>query len=85
MSRSSVEAKYRALTDGASEAQWVHNILSDLRVEYRGPIHFFCDNKSTIDLAKNPGRIKQMERNRFFFKERMDDNLFDLEFVPSSD
>ena len=26
-----------------------------------------------------------MECDRFFFKERMDDGLFDLEFVPSSD
>ena len=26
-----------------------------------------------------------MERDRFFFKERMDEGLFDLEFVPSSD
>ena len=88
VSRSSAEAEYRALADGASEAQWVHGILLDLRVQYRGPIHFFCDNKSTIALAKNPGqtgRIKHMERDRFFFKERMDDGLFDLDFVPSSD
>ena len=26
-----------------------------------------------------------MECDRFFFKEQMDDGLFDLEFVPSSD
>ena len=87
MSRSSAEAEYRALADSASEAQWVHGILSDLRVQYRGPIHFFCDNKLTIALAKNPGqmgRIKHMERDRFFFKERMEDGLFDLDFVPSS-
>ena len=88
VSWSSAEAEYRALADGASEAQWVHGILSNLRVQYRGLIHFFCDNKSTIALAKNlgpMGRIKHMERDSFFFKERMDEGLFDLEFVPSSD
>ena len=88
VSRSSAEAEYRALADGASEAQWIHGILSDLRVRYLCPIHFFCDNKGTIALAKNPGqtgRIKHMERDRFFFKERMDEGLFDLEFVSSSD
>ena len=88
VSLSSAEAEYRALADGASEAQWVHGILSALRVQYREPIHFFCDKKSTIVLAKNPGqtgRIKHMERDRFFFKERMDEGLFDLELVPSSD
>ena len=88
VSRSSAEAEYRALADGASEAQWIHGILSDLCIRYVGPIHFFCDNKSAIALAQNPGqtgRIKHMERDRFFFKERMDEGLFDLEFVPSSD
>ena len=88
VSRSNAEAEYRALADGASEAQWIHGILSDLRIRYVGPIHFFCDNKSAIALAQNPGqtcRIKHMERDRFFFKERMDEGLFDLEFVPSSD
>ena len=32
VSRSSAEAEYRALADGASEAQWLHGVLSDLRV-----------------------------------------------------
>ena len=88
MSCSSAEAEYRALVDGAAEAKWIHGILSDLRVRYLGPISFFYDNKSTIALAKNPGqtgRIKHMERDRFFFKERMDEGLFDMEFVSSSD
>ena len=56
VSRSSAEVEYRPLADGASEAQWLHGVLSDLRVRYLGPIHFFCDNKSTIALAKNPGQ-----------------------------
>ena len=88
MSRSSAEAEYHALADGASEAQWLHGVLSNLHVWYLGLIHFFCDNKSTIALAKNlgqTGRIKHMERDCFFFKERMDDGLFDLEFVSSSE
>ena len=88
VSRSNAEVEYRALADEASEAQWIHGILSDLRIRYVGPIHFFCDNKSAIALAQNPGqigRIKHKERDRFFFKEQMDEGLFDLEFVPSSD
>ena len=88
VSRSSAEAEYRALADGASEAQWLHGILFDLCVRYLGLIHFFCDNKSTIALAKKPGQtgpIKHMEGDRFFFKECMDDGLFDLEFIPSSE
>ena len=88
VSRSSAEAEYRALANGASEGHWIYEILSDLRVEYAGPIHFFCDNKSAIALAKNPGlqgRIKHMERDHMFFKEHMDEGIFDLEFVSSVD
>ena len=88
VSRSSAETEYRALADGASEGRWIYGILSDLRVEYVGPIHFLCDNKSAIALAKNPGlqgRIKHMERDRMFFKEGMDEGIFDLKFVPSTD
>ena len=57
-------------------------------MEYFGPIHCFCDNKSAIALAKNPGqqgKIKHMERDRYFFKERIDEGIFDLDFVSSSD
>ena len=88
VSRSSAEAEYRALADGASKGQWLYGRLHELRVKYAGPIHFYCDNQSTIALAKNPGqqgRIQHMERNRYFFKERMDEGIFDLEFVASSD
>ena len=88
MSRSSAEVEYRALADGASKGQWLYGILHELRVKYAGPIHFYYDNQSTIALAKNPGQkgqIKHMECNRYFFKEQMDEGIFDLEFVASSD
>ena len=88
VSRSSAEAEYRALADGTSKGQWLYGILHELCVKYAGPIHFYCDNPSTIALAKNPGQqgcIKHMEHNRYFFKERMDEGIVDLEFVASSD
>ena len=44
VSRSSAEAEYRDLADGASEGQWLYGILHKLRVKYAGPIHFYCDN-----------------------------------------
>ena len=81
VSHSSAEAEYRALADGAFDGKWIYKILRDLRVEYSTPIHFFCDNKSAIAVAKNPGqqgRIKHMELHRMFFKERMDEGMFDL-------
>ena len=88
VSRSSTEPEYQTLADGASEGQWIYEILSDLRDEYADPIHFFYDNKSAIALAKNPGlqgKIKHMERDSMFFKERMHEGIFDLEFVSFAD
>ena len=88
MPHSSAEAEYRALADGASEGERIYRILRELCIEYNGPIHFFCDNKSAIALAKNPGqqgRIKHMERDSYFFKEQMDEGIFDPEYVASPD
>ncbi|XP_078437650.1 cytochrome P450 89A2-like [Wolffia australiana] len=45
VSRSSAEAEFWALADGASEGQWIYGILCERRVKYSGPIHFYCDNK----------------------------------------
>ena len=88
VSCSSTEPEYQALADGASEGQWIYEILSDLRDKYADPIYFFYDNKSAIALAKNlglQGNIKHMERDSMFFKERMHEGIFDLEFVSSAD
>ena len=48
----------------ASQAIWLKNLLSKLTGEDVGPVILYVDNKSTIDLAKNPvihGRSKHID------------------------
>ncbi|RVW91489.1 Retrovirus-related Pol polyprotein from transposon RE1 [Vitis vinifera] len=45
------------------------------------PIRLFCDNKAASAIAHNPvqhDRIKHVEVNRFFIKEKLDDKIVEL-------
>ena len=44
ISRSSAEAKYRAMASVAYEITWVLQLLKDLRIEHSRPAMLFCDN-----------------------------------------
>ena len=52
VSRSSTEAEYRALALLVAETMWVTYILCELRATHTVPA-LYCDNKSTICVAKN--------------------------------
>ena len=80
VSCSSAEVEYWALVDGASEGHWIYGILRKLCVKYAGSIHFFCDNKSAIALAKNPS-----QKDHIKHMEWMDEGIFNLEDVASSE
>ncbi|XP_074373457.1 secreted RxLR effector protein 161-like [Apium graveolens] len=61
---SSCEAEFMASTSAASQGIWVRNILMRIIGEEMGPVILCVDNKSAIDLAKNPmfhGRSKHID------------------------
>jgi hypothetical protein len=61
-------------------------LLSELKLLRRGPLNLWCDNKSAINIANNPvqhDRIKHVEINRFFIKERLDEGTLKLSHVNS--
>ncbi|KAJ9545765.1 hypothetical protein OSB04_025472 [Centaurea solstitialis] len=53
---STTEAEYIAASDAATEAVWLRNFLSDLRVvaSVSRPIDIFCDNSGAVAQAKEP-------------------------------
>ncbi|CAI8588356.1 unnamed protein product [Vicia faba] len=53
VSRSSIEAEYRALAAVTCELQWLSFLFQDLLVHFDKPASIFCDNKSSIYLAYN--------------------------------
>jgi hypothetical protein len=54
VSRSSTEAEYNALANGASEAMWVRSLLRELGVSQRQPPILWCDNLGATYLTANP-------------------------------
>lgn len=69
---SSCEAEFMAATAAACQSIWLRNVLSQVMDECMGPVILYIDNKSAIDLAKNPvfhGRSKHIDIRYHFIRE----------------
>ena len=64
----------RGATIATYEAIWLRRLLQDLRIEVPTPILIYCDNLSSMHLAKNPmfhARRKHIEVHYHFVHERV--------------
>ena len=69
---SSCEAEFMAATAAACQGVWLRNLLGKITDEEIGPVVLYIDNKSAIDLAKNPvfhGRSKHIDIRYHFIRE----------------
>ena len=88
VARSSVEAEFRAMAQGICELLWLKIILDDLKIRWEKPMKLYCDNKSAISIAHNPvqhDRIKHVEVDRHFIKEKLESGLICTPFVSTQD
>ena len=88
VSRSTAEAKHRAMALALCEMMWLKGLLKELRVLKNETMLLHCDNVAAINIANNPvqfDRMKHVEIDRFFIKEKMDTGALRLEYVKSSD
>ncbi|XP_057443809.1 uncharacterized mitochondrial protein AtMg00810-like [Lotus japonicus] len=72
---SSCEAEYIAGCYAACQAAWLSALLTELGVQLEGSVCLRIDNKSTINLAKNPvahGRSKHIETRFHFIREQVE-------------
>jgi hypothetical protein len=63
---------------------WLKRLLEDLKVNHRVKIKLWCDNKSLISIANNPvqhDKMKHVEIDRFFIKEKLESVLLELSHV----
>lgn len=85
---SSCEAEFMAATAAACQGIWLRNILSRVTSETVGPVILYIDNRSAIDLAKNPmfnGRSKHIDICFHFIRECVERGEVVLKHVCSSD
>ena len=88
VSRSSVEAEYRALAHAASEVVWIKSLLAELQVQLSTTPFMWCDNQSAIALAYNPvyhAKTKHVELNIHFIIDKVASKEINVCFVPSED
>lgn len=86
VARSSAESEFRAMAHGLCELLWLKIILNDLKVKWEEPMKLYCDNKSAINIAHNPvqhERTKHIEIDRHFIKEKLEEGLVCMTYVPS--
>ncbi|RVW19305.1 Retrovirus-related Pol polyprotein from transposon RE1 [Vitis vinifera] len=86
VARSPAESEFRAIAQGLCELLWLKIILYDLRIKWDGPMKLYCDNKSTINIAHNPiqhDRTKHIEIDKHFIKEKLDEGVVCMSYVPS--
>ena len=85
VSRSSTEAKYKALANGAAEAIWVASLLKELGVTV--PV-LWCDNLGATYLTANPvfhARTKHIKIDFHFVRERVASRALEVSFISSDD
>jgi len=88
VSRSSTEAEYKALANGAAGAIWIDSVLTELGVpRQRTPI-LWCDNLGATYLTANPvfhARTKHIEINFHFGRERVAACELEVRFISTDD
>ena len=71
---SSTKDEYRGTTVATYEAVWLKHILKNLGVPLMDPTRIFCNNMSSIYLARNPvfhARTKHIEVHYHLIRERV--------------
>ena len=83
---SSTEAEYRGAAVATCEAIWLKRLLKDLQEEVSDPTTIYCDNLSSIQLAKNlvfQARTKHIEVHYHFVREHVLSGEVELQYVPT--
>jgi hypothetical protein len=84
---SSTKAEYRGAAVATCEAIWLKRLLKDLREEVFDPTEIYCDNLSSVQLAKYPvfhARTKHIEVHYHFVRVRVLSGEVELTHVPTN-
>ena len=74
VSRSSVEAEYRAFATTTNELSRINQLMKDLHISSPSPIVIYCDNDAVVYIASNPifhERTKHIEFDYHFVRENV--------------
>ncbi|KAE8692320.1 hypothetical protein F3Y22_tig00110840pilonHSYRG00040 [Hibiscus syriacus] len=86
VSRSTMEAEYRSITEAAAEVTWVTTLLSDLGVKSPDDPVVWCDNTSAVALSANPvyhAKSKHVDLDIHFVREKVAAGCLRVSYVPT--
>ncbi|KAK2443673.1 putative mitochondrial protein [Trifolium repens] len=85
---SSCEAEYIASTYAAYQLIWLESLMRELKCQLKLPLKLLVDNKSAINLARNPvshGRSKHIETRFHFIREQVLNGKIEVVHCPTHD
>lgn len=87
VSRSSAEAKYRALATLICEPKWLKGLLVSFDITHTSSIPVFSDSQSALHLAQNPvyhEKTKHIEVDCHFIRDAILDGTISASHVSTS-
>jgi hypothetical protein len=88
VSKSSTEAEYKAMTNLTSEIIWVQTLLRELKIPHPLAASLWCDNLGATYMSVTlvfHARMKHIEIDYHFGRERVARRQLDIRFISSSD
>ncbi|KAK4253186.1 hypothetical protein QN277_010781 [Acacia crassicarpa] len=88
VSPSSAEAELRAINKGVCEGMWIIILLKELGIQHEEPMNLWCDNKTSIEMVKNPiyhDQTKHVDIDRHFIKEKIEVGIMTLSHIRSEE
>lgn len=85
---SSCEAEFMAATAAACQAIWLQRVLSHVMDVKQGPVTLYIDNRSAVDLARNPvfhGRSKHIDLRYHFIRDCVEKGLIVIKHVSTGE
>ena len=85
---STAEAEYFALGSATQEAIWLHQLLTDLRIDTKESIEILEDNQSAIAMTKNSighRRTKHIDIKHHFIRKAVQAKTIVLSYCPTAD
>ena len=88
VSLSTTEAEFISAFHCACQAVWMRRVLEQLNCKQNASTVIYCDNMSTIKLAKNPvmhGRSKHIDVRFHFLRELCKEGIIELKYGNTQD
>ncbi|KAI3506207.1 hypothetical protein L1887_28563 [Cichorium endivia] len=85
---SSCEAEFMAATAAACQAIWLQDLLGEIMNKAQEKVVLRIDNKSAIELTKNPvfhGRSKHIHTRFHFIRNCVENEQVEVEYIPGEE